>query len=240
MTEQAQRNFDRHIAGNRYPGRGLVIGRRSTGGGWLQVYWLMGRSAHSQNRRFVSEGTAVRTEPVDPSQVRDPSLIIYEAMLELPSIYLVSNGDHTRTLYMYLRDGQLFDQALSTREREPDAPNYTPRISAMLAPQHPLGPITLSILKANAADPARTDRYTYRPAAPPTGLGYCLTTYLGDGDPLPAFAGEPLLVPCSGSAEDVLETYWAALDPEYRVALAVKEIPLDGAHSRILLRNKFP
>jgi IMP cyclohydrolase len=239
MTEQARHNFQQHICDNRYPGRGLVIGLAAGGSAWLQVYWIMGRSAHSQNRRFVSESTILRTEPVDPSQVRDPSLIIYEAMLELPGIYLVSNGDQTRTLYTCLRDGQRFDQALAKREREPDAPNYTPRISGMLAPQHPLGPITLSILKANIVDPAATDRYTYRPAAPPPGLGYCLTTYMGDGDPLPAFAGDPLLVPCAGDARDVLETYWSALDAAYRVSLAVKEIPRDGRASRILVHNRF-
>ena len=239
MTEQARRSFQQHITDNRYPGRGLLIGLGTSGKAWLQVYWIMGRSAHSKNRRFVCEGTTLRTEPVDPSQVRDPSLIIYEAMLELPGAYLVSNGDQTRTLYTYLRDGQLFDEALATREREPDAPNYTPRISGMLAPRDPLGPITLSILKANAADPSATDRHTYRPAAPPPGLGYCLTTYTGDGDPLPAFAGDPLLLPCTGSAEEVLEAYWTALDPEYRVSLSVKEIPHDGGTSRILVRNRF-
>jgi hypothetical protein len=239
MTEQAQRNFEKHIVHNRYPGRGLVIGLASGGDTWLQVYWIMGRSAHSQNRRFVSEGTTLRTEPVDPAQVRDPSLIIYDAMLELPGTYLVSNGDQTRTIYLYLSEGQLLDQALATREREPDAPNYTPRISGMLDSQNPLGPITLSILKANAADPAATDRYTYRPAPPPPGLGYCLTTYVGDGDPLPAFAGDPLLVPCTGTAQDVVETYWTALDPDYRVALAVKEITRADGTSRILVRNRF-
>lgn len=239
MTEQARHNFGRHLADNRYPGRGLVIGLASGEDAWLQVYWIMGRSAHSKNRRFVSEGTTLRTEPVDPCQVRDPSLIIYEAMLELPGTYLVSNGDQTRTLYARLRDGGLFDEALATREREPDAPNYTARISGMLAPHRALGPITLSILKANAADPAATDRYTYRPAPPPPGLGYCLTTYMGDGNPLPAFSGDPLLVPCTGSAEKVLETYWTALDPEYRVSLAVKEIPKDGSASHILVHNRF-
>ena len=114
MTETAEHNFQRHIVHNRYPGRGFVIGLATAGNAWLQIYWIMGRSAHSQNRRFVVEGSTLRTEPVDASKVRDPSLIIYEAMLELPGIYLLSNGDQTRTLYHYLRDGNLFDQALAT------------------------------------------------------------------------------------------------------------------------------
>ncbi|HUT18294.1 MAG TPA: IMP cyclohydrolase [Anaerolineae bacterium] len=239
MTQTTERNFHRHLVDNRYPGRGLVIGLATSGNAWLQIYWIMGRSAHSQNRRFVVEGSTLRTEPVDASKVRDPSLIIYEAMLELPGIYLVSNGDQTRTLCQYLRDGKLFDQALATREREPDPPNYTPRISGMLALEDPLGPLTLSILKANSVDPGATDRFTYRPAPPPRGLGYCLTTYLGDGDPLPPFSGDPLLMPCAGSASDVLESYWSALDTEYRVSLAVKEVPVGGGRSRILVRNRF-
>jgi IMP cyclohydrolase len=160
-------------------------------------------------------------------------------MLELPGVYLVSNGDQTRTLYFYLRDGGLFDQALATREREPDGPNYTPRISAMLAPEGPLGPIALSVLKANLADPMRTDRYTYRPAPPPPGYGYCITTYIGDGSPLPPFTGDPLLVPCAGSAQEVLDAYWSALDPSYRVSLAVKEIAVETGRSRIVVRNRF-
>jgi len=239
MIAIAEHNFQRHIRDNRYPGRGLVIGRASMDEAWLQVYWIMGRSVHSQNRRFVVEGSTLRTEPVDPAKVEDPSLIIYEAMLELPRVYLVSNGDQTRTLYTYLRDGGLFDQALATREREPDAPSYTPRISAMLAPEGPLGPIALSILKANLADPAYTDRFTYRPAPPPPGFGYCITTYMGDGSPLPPFTGDPLLVPCRGSVEEVLDTYWSALDPTYRVSLAVKEIASGTGTSRIVARNRF-
>ncbi|MFN2132144.1 MAG: IMP cyclohydrolase [Anaerolineae bacterium] len=239
MIAIAEHNFQRHIKDNRYPGRGLVIGRASMDEAWLQVYWIMGRSIHSQNRRFVVEGSTLRTEPVDPAKVEDPSLIIYEAMLELPRVYLVSNGDQTRTLYTYLRDGGLFDQALATREREPDAPSYTPRISAMLAPEGPLGPIALSILKANLADPAHTDRFTYRPAPPPPGFGYCITTYMGDGSPLPPFTGDPLLVPCRGSVQEVLDTYWSALDPTYRVSLAVKEIAAEHGTSRIVVRNRF-
>jgi hypothetical protein len=238
--ELAAHNFNRHIRQNRYPGRGLVIGRVSSQAGqaWVQVYWIMGRSAHSQNRRFVAEGTTLRTEPVDPSLVRDPSLIIYEAMLELGYVYLVSNGDQTRTIYEALQVGGTFDGALATREREPDAPNYTPRISASLTVQ-PAAALALSILKANLANPEFSDRFTYRPALPPPGLGYGLTTYVGDGSPLPPFQGDPLLLPCAGGAQQILDTYWDALDAGNRVALAVKWIPIAGGASRIVVRNRF-
>jgi hypothetical protein len=235
----AEQNFERHLRHNSYPGRGLVVGRSSESDAWLLVYWLMGRSAHSQNRRFIAEGVVLRTEPVDASLVRDPSLIIYEAMLELPGVYLFSNGDQTRTIYETLAAGGSFDDALATREREPDAPNYTPRISAMLDLRGTKSPITLSMLKANPADPALTDRFTYRPAPPPPGLGVCLTTYLGDGSPLPSFTGDPLLLPCQGSADAVRDAYWDALDANNRVALAVKRIPAQGGGSEIVIRNRF-
>jgi len=235
----ADRNLDSHLRRNRYPGRGLVIGRASGEDAWLMIYWIMGRSPNSQNRRFVAEGSSLRTEPVDATQVADPSLIIYEAMLELPGIYLVSNGDQTRTLYEALRAGGSFDAALATREREPDAPNYTPRISAMLDLRQFPGAVVLSLLKASLANPGLTDRLTYRPAVPPAGLGVGLTTYMGDGSPLPSFRGDLLLLPCQGTAAQVLDTYWQALDAEHRVALAVKRIRARQEASEILIRNRF-
>jgi hypothetical protein len=165
-------------------------------------------------------------------------LIIYEAMLELPGIYLVGNGDQVRTLYDALLAGGSFAAALATREHEPDAPHYTPRISAMLDMQKRPASLILSILKANAANPEATDRFTYRPALLPAGLGVGLTTYFGDGNPLPSFRGDPLLLPCLGSVEEVLQAYWEALNPDNRVAIAVKHIPGDGSKSQIVIRNR--
>lgn len=235
FMEAAERNFQRQLAGNSYPGRGLVIGRAAQDA-WVQIYWIMGRSANSQNRRFVTENVILRTEPIDASKVSNPELIIYAAMLELPGIYLVSNGDQTQTIADALATGGSFDEALCTREREPDAPHYTPRISGMLSTLDDACPLALSILKANQVDPEQTDRFTYRPAAPPAGFGYGLTTYMGDGNPLPSFSGEPLLLPCQGDAEQILQTYWQALDENNRVALAVKWIEED--RSRIVVKNR--
>jgi IMP cyclohydrolase len=237
--ERARENFESHLQSNAYPGRGLVVGRASDDDAWLFVYFIMGRSSHSRNRRFAAEGTTLRTEPVDAGLVDDPSLIIYDAMLELPGIHLVSNGDQTRTLFETLESGGSFDDALATREREPDAPNFTPRISAMLDTRSGETRILLSILKANASDPARTDRTTFRPALPIAGFGLGLTTYRGDGSPLPSFEGDPLLLPCEGSAREVLESYWKALDSENRISLAVKRIPDSGAKSTLDVLNRF-
>ena len=155
----------------------------------------MGRSANSRNRLFLAEGSTLRTAPADPSLVKDPSLIIYEAMLELPGLYLVSNGDQTHTLHRALAQGDTFEAALATREREPDTPNYTPRISAMLDLRSDEPALALNIIKANPGDPALSDRTTFRPAPPPPGFGLGLTTYEGDGDPLPSIPRRAPLAP---------------------------------------------
>jgi hypothetical protein len=238
LSALAAHNFARHLAANAYPGRGLVLGRAESGGGWLQVYWIMGRSENSRNRVFVADGGELRTEAADPAKLADPSLILYEAMLELPGVYIVSNGDQTRTVFDVMESGGRFEDALEMREREPDAPNYTPRISGLIDLRLGDPVLALSILKANAADPALTDRTTFRPAAPPAGFGLGLTTYAGDGDPLPSFQGDPLWLPLHGPADEVAEAYWRALNADNRVALAVKEIG-PGGESCIRLRNRF-
>jgi IMP cyclohydrolase len=238
IEDLAARNFQQCLQQNPYPGRGLVIGRASEDT-WLILYWIMGRSTNSRNRRFVAEGGTLRTEPVDMSLVTDPSLIIYEAMLDLPNVYLVSNGDQTRTMYEAIQAGRTIEDALATREREPDAPNYTPRISGMLDMRSGSPAVTLSILKANPVDPAYTDRFYYRVAMPAAGLGAGLTTYRSDGTPLPSFAGDPLLLPLLPYAEETLEMYWNALNTDNRISLAAKEITRRGTSSRILVRNRF-
>jgi hypothetical protein len=238
VRARAREGFEAHLVRNAYPGRGLVVGLEASGEAWLQVYWIMGRSPNSRNRVFVAQGGTLRTQPFDRAALEDPSLILYEAMLEAPGLHVVSNGDHTRTLLDALVAGGSFESALETREREPDAPNYTPRIAGLLDLRAASPRLALGILKASPADPALTDRATFRPAPPPAGLGLGLTTYRGDGSPLPAFEGEPLWLPLEGSAPEVLERYWGALDPGNRVALALKRIPREGGSPEILVRNR--
>jgi IMP cyclohydrolase len=239
LQAEANGNFARHIEQNSYPGRGLVLGCSSDGAAWLQVYWIMGRSPNSRNRIFEAEGSTLRTAPHDPATLRDPPLVIYEAMLELPGVHIVSNGDQTRTIHDEIASGGSFESALQKREREPDAPNYTPRISGLTDLREGEAALALSILKANPADPERTDRTSFRPAPPPPGLGLALTTYQGDGDPLPPFRGEPLWLPLEGDPEAVADRYWDGLDADNRVALAVKRIPADGGTAQLFLRNRF-
>lgn len=238
LLAEAERHFTDRVATNPYPGRGLVVGRSSADDAWLQLYWIMGRSAQSRNRRFVVDGDSLRTEPVDPAGIEDPSLIIYEAMLERAGRYIVSNGDQTRTIHDALEGGGTFAGALETREREPDAPNYTPRISALLDVGGDAPELRLSILRANDVDAALTDRATFQVAAVPAGLGVGLTTYEGDGDPLPSFRGEPLWFPLDGEPDAILDRYWSGLDADNRVALALKRVPDGGGASELLIRNR--
>ena len=238
IRETAAAIFNSHLKDNPYPGRGLAVGRNDADNTWIMVYFIMGRSENSRNRRFVTDGERLYTEPVDPAKVSDPSLIIYDAMSALPGIQLVSNGDQTATVRDALTTGGTFDGALATREREPDGPNFTPRISAMLDVRSAENNLSFSILKANPADPAKTDRYTARPSNPPPGIGYGLTTYMGDGNPLPSFRGDLLVLPLEGSAQAVLDEYWDALNPDNRVSLAVKEVRNDGTAAAFLVRNR--
>ena len=237
--ETATETFNRHIGSNPYPGRGLVVGKSASGEAWQQVYFIMGRSPNSRNRQFAVEGSNLETQPFDPSKVEDPSLIIYHAMLETENSFLVSNGDQTRTLHDGLVGGGTMRSALSQREREPDAPNYTPRITGFLDLRGGEASIGLSVLKANKINPDLTDRHYFYPGVPSDGIGYGLTTYMGDGNPLPTFVGDPLLLPLKETAEETLEAYWGVLDEDNRISLAVKEIALDGSSSRIVFKNKY-
>jgi IMP cyclohydrolase len=238
IKESAQANFKTHLSDNPYPGRGLVIGK-SLEDTWVIAYWIMGRSTNSRNRRFVAEGGLLRTEPVDVKLVKDPSLIIYEAMLDFPGAYLVSNGDQTRTMYETMGKGGTIEEALATREREPDAPNFTPRINGAVTFDGSTVTAILAILKASPIDPAVTDRFYYYPSFPEAGFGFGLTTYSGDGEPLPSFSGDPLFLPCKGTASEILETYWSALNEENRVSLAIKEIKNNGTECALYVKNRF-
>jgi hypothetical protein len=237
MLNEATHNFE-SLRENSYPGRGIVVGMDETGRLLVQVYWIMGRSANSRNRILESEWGELRTAAADPAKIKDPSLIIYNAMRELKDLYLVSNGDQTDTIYQGLLAGVSFSQALNTRQYEPDAPNYTPRISAISSLREGVPVAELSILKRSPFGES-CDRQTFRYELFAPGYGRCITTYDGDGDPLPSFSGEPRLMPLAGEGEEIAQMYWDALDLENRVALAVKTIDIATGTSDILIINQY-
>lgn len=226
------------LAANPYPGRGICVGLDETGTIALQVYWIMGRSPNSRNRIFVVDGPTLRTTPADPAKLVDPSLVIYNAMRELPGAYIVSNGDQTDTIFEMMNEGRTFAQALETREYEPDAPNFTPRISAVILARRKRFDAYMSIVRKSPLG-AAAERATYEYEALPKGAGYTITTYSGAGAPLPSFEGTPYLLPLRGPARNAAQVIWDALNAENRVALAVKSIDLATGLSAIDVINGY-
>lgn len=228
------------LRGNVYPGRGIIVGLDETGEYLVQVYWIMGRSENSRNRIFSCEGGRVFTEAADPSRVKDPSLIIYNAMVDYGGDHIVSNGDQTDTIVSIVGLGRSFCEALSSRQYEPDSPNFTPRISAIscwsAVEEAPTA--SMSILRKSAWGD-KCDRHLYEINDIGKGFGYCITTYSGDGDPLPAFRGEPYLLPLYGDADVLANNFWEALNTDNKVSLAVKFILKDGSPSHTVIKNKY-
>nr|WP_275901162.1 IMP cyclohydrolase [Paenibacillus periandrae] len=224
---------------NPYPGRGIVIGLTPDGTKLVQVYWIMGRSVNSRNRIFVQEENGfLRTEAKDPALLTDPSLIIYYPLKHTEGSHIVTNGDQTDTIYDALLAGGTFEQALTTRTFEPDAPNYTPRISGLIELNNPQCQYKLSILKSNAGNPEQTFRQFFHYEQAIAGYGHCIHTYSEDGDPLPSFQGEPKLVPVYDNIDQTLHAYWDRLNEDNKISLLVKTIQLDNGQTELKVINK--
>lgn len=164
-------SLEQELKNNDYPGRGIVIGRSEDGTKAVTAYFIMGRSSNSRNRVFVTEGEGIRTEAFDPSKLEDPSLIIYAPVRVLGEKTIVTNGDQTDTIYDGLRNGLTFEQSLESREFEPDAPNYTPRISGVMKVMDGRYSYAMSILKSDNGRPDSCSRYTFSYANPAAGEG---------------------------------------------------------------------
>ena len=238
IHQTAQANLQQRLADNPYPGRGLVLGCDEDGERLVQVYWIMGRSPNSRNRVFETDGTSVWTEAADPAACADPSLIIYNALRELRRVFVVTNGNQTDTICQTLLAGGTFAQALATRAYEPDAPNYTPRISGLFDLRLGEPVACLCVLRRSAFGDA-TDRLHWHYEAFGPGVGHCITTYMGDGKPLPPFQGEPFPLPLVGDLGCIANTLWAALDDDNRIALAAKAIDPATCASELVVINKY-
>lgn len=232
----AEKNAE-NLKKNAYPGRGIVLGATQDGQKLVQVYWIMGRSENSRNRIFVEENGFVRTKAFDESKLTDPSLIIYYPLKAFGKYHIISNGDQTDTVYDFLKKGEGFSDALATREFEPDAPNYTPRITGIMEIGGKYA-YSLSILKTETGNPSTCLRHFYNYDKPLNGLGHCIHTYAGDGEVLPSFTGEPYLMPIPDSIDAALEFYWELLNPENRVSLLVKTIELHSGKVEIRIKNR--
>ena len=228
------------LSSTTYPGRGIIIGKSADGKKAVSAYWTMGRSAGSRNRVFVEDGDGIRTQAFDPSLIAgDPSLIIYAAVRVLGKQTIVTNGDQTDTIYDGLKSGLTFEQSLRSRTYEHDAPNYTPRISSVMNFENGYD-YALSILKSDNGNPDNTLRFTYTYDSPVAGEGHYIHTYMGDGNPLPSFEGEPVKVKIEGSIDEFTNTIWTSLNEDNKVSLFVRFIDIESGkwETRILNKNK--
>ncbi len=227
------------IAGNPYVGRGIIIGKTKDGKKACAAYFIMGRSANSRNRVFTKKGGEVFTEPFDASKVEDPSLIIYAAVRKYKDSLIVTNGDQTDTIYDGLKDGKCFTCALKSREFEPDAPNFTPRISGILNFTDGDFTYEMSILKSADENGTACNRYTFS-YSPIAGLGHFIHTYVTDGNPLPTFQGEPERVAIKDDIDEFTSELWNALDENNKISLFVRYVDLATGkeEDRIINKNK--
>ena len=193
-------DISNELKSNAYPGRGIIIGKSDDGFSAVTAYFIMGRSENSRNRVFTRDGKGIRTEAFDPAKLTDPHLIIYSPVRVLGNKLIVTNGDQTDTIYELMDQQFTFEQALRTREFEDDAPNYTPRISGILRFEEGGFNYAMSILKSANGNPESCQRYTFTYNDPIKGEGHFIHTYMGDGNPLPSFEGEPKLIGVSGNA----------------------------------------
>ncbi len=234
------KSLEQELKGNSYPGRGIVIGRSADGKYAVAAYFIMGRSVNSRNRIFVECGAGIRTQAFDPSKLSDPSLIIYAPVRVLGNKTIVTNGDQTDTIYEWMDKQQTFEQALRSRTFEPDAPNYTPRISGILHVGDGTYNFAMSILKTNCGNPESCCRYTFAYERPQAGTGRLIHTYQGDGNPLPSFEGEPKCVRISGGIDDFTALLWESLNEENKVSLFVRYIDIESGsfETRIVNKNR--
>lgn len=222
------------LSANTYPGRGIVLGQTADGKTSVAAYFIMGRSSNSRNRVFVEEPDGIRTEAFDPSKLEDPSLIIYHPVRQMGRGLIVTNGDQTDTILEFLERGLPMEQALRTREFEPDGPNWTPRISGLLSPD---GSYKLSILKSADAEGTACVRQTFEyPGLP--GIGHFLHTYVCDGNPIPTFQGEPERVAIAGDLDTFTEALWESLNEDNKVSLFVRYTDLATNTFRQRIVNK--
>lgn len=233
-------SIEKELQENAYPGRGIIIGRSADGKKAVTAYFIMGRSENSRNRVFVEDGEGIRTQAFDESKLTDPSLIIYAPVRVLGNKTIVTNGDQTDTIYEGMDKQMTFEQSLRCREFEPDAPNYTPRISGVMHVENGAYSFAMSILKSNEHDPSSCNRYTYAYENAKAGEGRFIHTYMHDGNPLPSFEGEPKLISIPDDMDAFADTLWNSLNADNKVSLFVRyiDIATGNYESKIINKNK--
>ena len=230
--------ISQELSSTSYPGRGIIIGRSADGSKAVTAYFIMGRSVNSRNRVFVEDGEGIRTEAFDPSKLEDPSLIIYAPVRVLGNKTIVTNGDQTDTIYEGMDRQLTFEQSLRNREFEPDAPNYTPRISGSMKIKDGKYRYAMSILKSDNGNPEACNRFTFYYNNPLAGEGRFIHTYMHDGNPLPSFEGEPKLVEVMDDINEYTDLIWNSLNEENKVSLFVRYIDIATGRYETRIVNK--
>lgn len=233
-----KKDLAKELAGNTYPGRGIVIGKSESGKYAVTAYFIMGRSENSRNRIFVEDGEGIRTQAYDPAKLEDPSLIIYAPVRVLGNKTIVTNGDQTDTIYEGMDRQLTFEQSLRDRKFEPDGPNYTPRISGIMHIENGTFNYAMSILKSNQGNPAACNRYTFAYENPVNGEGHFIHTYAQDVNPLPSFEGEPKWVSIPEDMDEFTEMLWKNLNEDNKVSLFVRYIEIATGEYRSKIINK--
>lgn len=231
-------SLENDLKQNTYPGRGIVMGKSPNGKYAVTAYFIMGRSENSRNRIFVEDGDGIRTQAFDPSKLDDPRLIIYSPVRVMGNKTIVTNGDQTDTIYDLMSKQMTFEQALRTRAFEPDAPNYTPRISGVMRTEDGEYNYALSILKSDNGNEDCCERFTFAYTNPLAGEGRFIHTYMEDGDPLPSFEGEPKLVEILDDMDAFTDMIWNSLNEENKISLFVRYIDLENGEVRSKIINK--
>jgi len=231
-------SLEQELKKNPYPGRGIVIGKSQDGKKAVTAYFIMGRSVNSRNRIFVEDGEGIRTQAFDEAKLTDPSLIIYAPVRVLGNKTIVTNGDQTDTIYEGMDKQMTFEQSLRSREFEPDAPNYTPRISGIMHLGEGRFNYAMSILKSNNGNPESCSRFTFAYENPAAGEGHFIHTYKNDGNPLSSFEGEPKLVTISNDIEQFTNGLWTALNQDNKVSLFARYIDIETGACETKIVNK--
>ena len=231
-------NLNEYLASNEYPGRGIAVAMAPDGRQMFIGYFIMGRSENSRNRVFdpVPERGGICTIAADPAKLEDPSLIIYNPVLTLGKTHIVTNGDQTDTIYDLMSQGKSFADALRTRTFEPDGPNYTPRISAVVYAD---GSYQMSILKSADGNGDSVQRYFFDYPQPVAGEGHFISTYKHNGNAIPSFEGEPLRFACPRTIGDFAQGLWSSLNPDNKVSLFARVIDLDSGETGDMIFNKY-
>ncbi len=228
--------FD-YLAAKEYPGRGIILGK-SEDNRAVFAYFIMGRSTNSRNRVFEVSNDDIKTKAFDESLLSDPSLIIYSPVRVLGKKIIVTNGDQTDTIYEYLKNKKTFEDALYTRTFEPDAPNFTPRISGLIDIESGLK-LKLSILKSDEGDESQSLRFFYNYDNPKPGEGFLIHTYKENSDPLKSFEGEPIKVSLKGSIDEFCNSLWNSLNTDNKISLAVRYIDMATGKYEQIIKNKL-